>query len=77
MNIEQIINNWDPYSLFPFAPKDEYSEEITKIQNYISINHDIDSLTKYLEKIFHVDIIFEEEKKYFVKIANKILDSVG
>lgn len=74
MKIEKIINAWDPYSLFPFAPKDEYEDEIGKIKTYIKRNRSLDDLTKYLGKIFDVDIIFEDEKKEFFKIAKKILD---
>lgn len=73
MDIEKIINSWDPYSLFPFAPKDEYSEEISKIENYVKKNHDLEALNKYLGLIFDTGIIFEEEKKDFLKIAKKIL----
>ncbi len=74
MKIEKIINDWDPYSVFPFAPKDEYKDEISKIKNYTKRNQSLDDLTKYLGQIFDVDIIFEEEKKEFSKIAKKILD---
>lgn len=31
--IMKIINEWDPISFFPMAPKDEYINEITKIYN--------------------------------------------
>lgn len=75
MDIEKIINDWDPYSLFPFAPNDEYKDEINKINTYVKINQSIDRLTKYLEQIFDVDIIFVEEKKDFLKISKKILNS--
>ena len=74
MNIEKIINNWDPYSLFPYAPKDEYSKEISEIKNYINTNNDIGDLTNYLGQLFDKEIIFEEEKKNFLEIAKKILD---
>ncbi|WP_311480776.1 DUF1871 family protein [uncultured Anaerococcus sp.] len=73
MKIERIINSWDPYSLFPFAPKDEYSTEISKIEDFIKKNHDLEALSKYLGKLFDDQIIFEEEKKDFLKIAKKIL----
>lgn len=73
MDIEKIINSWDPYSLFPFAPKDEYSEEISKIEDFIKKNRDVEALSKYLGLIFDTGIIFEEEKKDFLKIAKKIL----
>ena len=29
--ITQIINDWDPIGFFPMAPKDEYINEIKKI----------------------------------------------
>lgn len=73
MDIEKIINSWDPYSLFPFAPKDEYSTEISKIEDFIKKNHDVEALSKYLGLIFDTGIIFEEEKKDFLKIAKIIL----
>lgn len=73
MNIEKTINSWDPYSLFPFAPKDEYSTEISKIENFIRNNHDVEALSKYLGTIFDDQIIFEEDKKDFLKIAKIIL----
>ena len=34
MDIRKIINEWDPYSLFPYAPKNEYEAEIKKIESY-------------------------------------------
>lgn len=74
MDIEKIINDWDPYSLFPFAPNDEYKDEINKINTYVKTNQSLDGFTNYLEQIFDVDIIFEEEKKDFLKIARKILN---
>ena len=76
MDIEKIINDWDPYSLFPFPPKDEYKVEISKINTYVKTNQSLDGLTNYLERIFDVDIIFVEEKKDFLKISKKILNSV-
>lgn len=75
MDKEKIINDWDPYLLLHFAPKDEYMDEISKINTYVKTNQSIDRLTKYLEQIFDVDIIFVEEKKDFLKISKKILNS--
>lgn len=73
MDIEKIINSWDPYSLFPFAPKDEYSTEISKIEDFIKKNRDVEALSKYLGKLFDDQIIFEEDKGDFLKIAKIIL----
>ena len=75
MDIEKIINDWDPYQLFSFAPEDEYKDEISKIKSYVKINQSFDGLTKYLEQIFDNEIIFEKEKKDFLKISKKILNS--
>lgn len=30
MDVRKIINEWDPYSLFPYAPENEYELEIKK-----------------------------------------------
>lgn len=49
MDIEKIINDWDPYSLFPFAPNDEYKDEISKINTYVKTNQSLDGFTNYLE----------------------------
>lgn len=48
MKIDNIIKEWDPYSLFPFAPKDEYNAEINQIKSFIKKEKDIDNLAKYL-----------------------------
>ncbi len=74
MDIEKIINDWGPYQLFSLAPEDEYKDEISKINTYVKTNQSVDRLTKYLEQIFDVDIIFVEEKKDFLKISKKILN---
>lgn len=56
-----------------FAPKDEYNDEICKIENFVKKNRDVEALSKYLGLIFDTGIIFEEEKKDFLKIAKIIL----
>ena len=73
MNTKFIINEWDPYSLFPFAPNDEYIDEINRINYFLKTKHDLDDLIKFLEEIFDLDIILDE-KKDFTKIAKKILN---
>lgn len=73
MKVDNIINEWDPYSLFPLAPKDEYRDEIKKIKIYIDNDKDIDSLAKYLGNIFDVDMIFDEKKLDFLTIAKKLV----
>lgn len=73
MKIDNIIKEWDPYSLFSFAPKDEYNAEINQIKSFIKKEKDIDNLAKYLESIFDVDFIYDENKKNFLEIAKELV----
>ena len=73
MKIDNIIKEWDPYSLFPFAPKDEYNAEINQIKSFIKKEKNIDNLAKYLESIFDVDFIYHENKKNFLEIAKELV----
>ena len=73
MKIDNIIKEWDPYSLFPFAPQDEYNAEINQIKSFIKKEKDIDNLAKYLESIFDVDFIYDENKKNFLEIAKELV----
>lgn len=73
MKIDNIIKEWDPYSLFPFTPKDEYNAEINQIKSFIKKEKDIDNLAKYLESIFDVDFIYDENKKNFLEIAKELV----
>ena len=36
--INEIIDQWDPMSLFPFAPKDEYTDESMLIEKALAKN---------------------------------------
>ena len=74
MKIKEIIDNWDPYSLFPFAPKDEYSGEIEKIEILVKNNISLDNLSKSLESIFDSEDI-SKGKESFKDIAKKILEN--
>ena len=73
MKIDNIIKEWDPYSLFPFAPKDGYNAEINQIKSFIKKEKDIDNLAKYLESIFDVDFIYDENKKNLLEIAKELV----
>ncbi|MDY6064945.1 MAG: DUF1871 domain-containing protein [Finegoldia sp.] len=73
MSVENIINEWDPYSLFPYAPKDEYNNEIDLIENFIKTENNENKLALFLKNIFETDIIFEENKRNFLEISKKIL----
>ena len=37
-NVRNIINEWDPIGLFPYAPKDEYDAEIMAIEEILENN---------------------------------------
>lgn len=73
MTIKNIINEWDPYSLFPFAPNDEYDYEIDMINDFIKKDKNKTELVLFLDEIFDSNIIYEDYKKDYLKIADKIL----
>ncbi len=51
--ITLIINKWDPISLFPYAPEDEYRSEISKIYLFIKENNgDLSGLGTRIFQIF-------------------------
>ena len=52
--IVRIINDWDPIGFFPMAPKDEYSNEINKIYEYLCNNRnmEVENLAEKINTIF-------------------------
>ena len=79
--LTQIINNWDPIGFFPMAPKDEYSDEIQLIYQYLCDNHNIDveDLSKKIDEIFvkkFGDDIYWEDIEKCRDIAKQILTSI-
>lgn len=74
MTVKKIINDWDPYSLFPYAPIDEYDEEIRVIESYILQNSKfkINELANFIKDLFDEDLIVSEKQDY-IRIAKKIL----
>lgn len=73
MKIDDIIKEWDPYSLYPYAPQDEYNYEIKQIKSFIKYDKNIDNLAKFLESIFDVEVIYDENKKNFLEIAKELV----
>lgn len=71
INIRKIINEWDPYSLFPYAPDNEYESEIRKIEKFISTNNSKVDLSKFIKSIFDFEDI-NEEKRNLEDIVEKI-----
>lgn len=75
--IKKIINEWDPVNLFPAAPENEYSVEISKICKIIGQNKNISEieLANHIKKIF-VDsfgtCIFKAQEKDCLMITNSI-----
>ncbi|GAB6086710.1 DUF1871 family protein [Alkaliphilus crotonatoxidans] len=75
--ITEIINDWDPIGVLPYAPIDEYEVEISEILSYIDSESIIDTsnLAHKIRKIFlsRIDsksIVFDYRKCY--EVAKKI-----
>lgn len=62
MDIRKIINEWDPYSLFPYAPENEYESEIKKIETFVSTNNVKTDLSEFIKSIFDFEDISEDKK---------------
>lgn len=60
-------------SSFSHAPKDEYSEEIASIKQFIreQPNPSDTDLVQYMEEIFNVEDI-EKNKRNFIQVVAKI-----
>lgn len=72
MSVATIVNQWDPYSLFPYAPSDEYSGEINRITDFMKRDYDQTDLILELKRIFdESDIV--EDKRDFSTIAEKLI----
>ena len=72
MSVATIVNQWDPYSLFPYVPSDEYSGEINKITDFMKRDYDQTDLILELKRIFdESDIV--EDKRDFSTIAEKLI----
>lgn len=60
--IKELIDNWDPYDLLAFAPKDEYSNEINDIYKFLNKNKNEVDLKKYIEERFDFEDISEKKQ---------------
>ena len=74
MTVKEIIDRWDPYDLLAFAPSDEYSGEIRRIEDDLSkpANREPEALANRLRTLFDEEDIVPE-KRTFVEIAESIL----
>lgn len=75
--ITEIINNWDPIEVLPYAPIDEYEVEVSEILSYINSQRTIDvsGLAHRIKEIFlsridTVSVACEYQKCY--EIAQQI-----
>lgn len=76
--ITQIINNWDPIGVFPMAPKDEYINEIKKINEFVCANYglQVHILAQEINKIFTETFgtdVYDENLEQCTIIAKEIL----
>ena len=77
--LQQIINEWDPIGLFPIAPKDEYVEEIRKIEEYIKSMPDFmeEQLADKINEIFVTSFgndVYKENVGTCIFVAKKIIE---
>lgn len=76
--VKKVINEWDPIGLFPFAPQDEYSNEIEEILEICSKSRAAEVVGEGILNVF-IDAfgieIFKFSLTECVKIANMIFDS--
>lgn len=75
MNVEKIINEWDPISLFPLAPVDEYQGEINSVKQAMSCCLNTHELSDKIYQIFSSAFgdLFTETKQECFYIASKLL----
>lgn len=76
--ITQIINDWDPIGFFPMAPKDEYINEIKKINEFVGSNYSLQvhTLAQEINNIFVETFgtdVYDEDLEQCTIIAKKIL----
>lgn len=79
--IMKIINEWDPISFLPMAPKDEYINEITKIYNVMISERGIqpERLAQVINEIFIAAFgndVYEGNIVECREVANKLVKIV-
>lgn len=50
--LQKVINKWDPLSLFPFAPADEYKNEIEQIESRLKDCHSVEDVCHQVVSVF-------------------------
>ena len=76
--ISEIVDRWDPMGLFPFAPKDEYTDESILIEEALVKTVNARSLGEEIQRIF-INSFGEEDFRNSidecVEIARSIIQS--
>lgn len=75
--VTKVINEWNPYSLLPEAPADEFECEIGKIVNIISSTKSCDELGIAIKDIFTNSFGEDFTIEECTRIASKIINSIG
>jgi hypothetical protein len=77
--ITNIVNQWDPIGLFPGAPDDEYSCEISEIMVLVNSSKDrtfiAQGILNIFTKWFGSDIFLGSYDECYL-VAGKILESI-
>jgi len=76
--IANVINEWDPIDLFPYAPSDEYEEEIKLLRDFLSVRNEVSEieLTDEIQRIFikrFGEDVFTKDKSECATVARRIL----
>lgn len=76
MTVKEVIDRWDPYDLLAFAPSDEYSKEIRRIEDDLSTpaNREPEALANRLSTLFDEEDIVPEKRTFF-ETAESILSA--
>lgn len=79
--IKDIINEWDPIDLFPYAPADEYEEEIYLLEDFVKseeVSNELlaNEIHKIFEKRFGADV-FKRNKAECSEVAKRILKQLS
>ena len=71
--VEEVINDIDPYDLFPDAPTDEYALEIREITLRLEMAKTLEHLTEIIYVVFAYNFeVHLKNREVYVEIAQRI-----
>jgi len=75
--VTEIINEWDPLELLPFAPKDEYSFEVNELLSFLESknSHSTNFLGKKIYEVF-LEALGENVFTCTIEDCNKIATKI-